>query len=337
MKIMLQDTAPKRLTVKNFMGPRKRASRTLLLGIDGGGTKTRAIVTDAQFRVLGEGVAGPSNPLRVGFENAFAAIKDAAHQACEAAGIQCSELTSAEVGLAGVRRPEVRQRMREALKELGVESLELVTDSDIALFGATEGKPGMVIIAGTGSICCGINSAKKHSCAGGWGPLAGDEGSGAWIARRALQAVAQATDGRAGATARSAAACKYFGVSKPEELSSAIYSPTITQGRIAGFCTLVIDSAKAGDEIARQIVTDAGKELGRQVVAVIRSLKMARERFQVAYVGGVFAAGELIKGPMLAEIKSVAPDAFLSHPKITPVIAAAQMAKTHVPRMALAG
>ena len=318
------------------MVPRKRTARTLLLGVDGGGTKTRAVVTDGEYRILGEGSAGPSNPLRVGFEDALAAIRTAVDHACEAAGVSRSEISTAEIGLAGVRRPEIRKRMRETLSALGVATFGLVTDSDIALFGATEGRPGMVIIAGTGSICCGINSLKKHFCSGGWGPIAGDEGSGSWIARRALQAVAQASDGRGHSTALTEAACEYFKVSRAAELSAAIYAPTMTNGRIAGFCTLVIEAAKSGDSTANEIVKSAGKELGLAAVAAIRGLNMSSETFQVAFVGGVFAAGDLILKPLSEEVYREAPGAFFQPPRMSPVLAAAHMAKAHLSQMAMA-
>ncbi len=157
-----------------------------LLGVDGGGTKTRAVITDGAFQILGEGVAGPSNPLRVGISNAAMAVREAFAKACVAAGVQAGDIVAAEIGLAGVRREDIRERIKEALLALGIGALEVVTDADIALYGATGGAPGLVIIAGTGSICCGRNARGKHACAGGWGPLAGDEGSGSWIARRAL-------------------------------------------------------------------------------------------------------------------------------------------------------
>src|SRR5437764_4986244 len=155
--------------IRDFMSPRRVHGREIVLGVDGGGTKTRAIITDATGHVLGEGLAGPSNPLRVGISNAAAAIRDAVDKACTEAHVQRADLLAAEVGLEGVRREDVRLRMREALSGLGIHSIEVVTDADIALFGATDGEPGLVIIAGTGSVCCGINEQRKHFCAGGWG------------------------------------------------------------------------------------------------------------------------------------------------------------------------
>ncbi len=240
--------------IANFMSPRRIHGRELVLGVDGGGTKTRAIITDARQRVLGEGVAGPSNPLRVGIGNAASAVREAIDAACAKAGVQRSDIVAAEIGLAGVRRGDLRLRMREALSGLGIHSIEVVTDAEIALFGATEGEPGLVIIAGTGSVCCGLNAQGKHLCAGGWGPLAGDEGSGSWIARRALQAMARAIDGRGTETVLGDAACSYFNVATTDDLLIAIYAPGMTNDRIAGFGKRVIEAAQSGDRVAREIV-----------------------------------------------------------------------------------
>lgn len=309
----------------------------IVLGVDGGGTKTRAVLADEQQNVLGEGIAGPSNPLRVGIGNAAAAIREAVDKACAAASIQRAEIVGAEIGLAGVRRGDMRERMRETLTGLGINSLEVVTDADIALFGATNGEPGVVVISGTGSICCGANRSGRHKCAGGWGPVAGDEGSGLWIARRALQRIAQAADGRGHSTSLTAAACNYFNIRSPEELSTAIYAPDVTNERIAGFARRVIEAAQSEDEAAREIITEAGRELGAAAIAVIRSLHMERERFQVAYVGGVFHAGELVLEPLRVEVARIAPRAFLAPPLITPAIAAARMAHAHLHPLALVG
>ncbi|HYY97068.1 MAG TPA: BadF/BadG/BcrA/BcrD ATPase family protein [Pyrinomonadaceae bacterium] len=308
-----------------------------VLGVDGGGTKTRAVVADSLGEVLGEGSAGPSNPLRVGVSDSTAAVREAVERACLDAGVRRVDLSAAEVGLAGVKREDIRERMRAALSaELGVESLEVVTDADIALYGATEGKPGLTVIAGTGSICCGVNARGRRACAGGWGPVAGDEGSGSWIARRALQSVARATDGRGRRTSLTEAAREYFKVERAEDLSTAVYAPNMTNIRIAGFGRHVIEAAKRRDAVARGILDEAGRELARAASAVVRKLRMERERFRVAYVGGVFAAGNLILEPLREELARVAPRAFLAPPVLTPAEAAARMASEQV-RLALAG
>lgn len=318
--------------------PRALAARTrpLLLGVDGGGSKTRAVVTDGAGEVLGEGLAGPSNPLRVGVGEAVGAIREAADKACAKAGVRRVEIVAAEVGLAGVKRADIRERMRAAVAELGIKTVEVVTDADIALYGATEGKPGLVIIAGTGSICCGINARGRRACAGGWGPVVGDEGSGSWIARRALQAVARSTDGRGRRTSLVEAACEYFNVSLADDLSTAVYAPNMTNSRIAGFGRRVVEAAKRRDAVAREIVEEAGRELAAAAGAVIRKLKMEREQFQVAYVGGVFAAGGLILDTLTDEVVRVAPRAFIAPPVLAPAEAAARMAGGQL-QLALAG
>lgn len=307
-----------------------------MLGVDGGGSKTRAVVADGLGAVLGEGLAGASNPLRVGVREAVEAIRDAADRACAEAGVRRTDIVAAEVGLAGVRRADIRDRMRAAVEELGVGAVEVVTDADIALYGATGGKPGLVIIAGTGSICCGVNARGRRACAGGWGPVVGDEGSGSWIARRALQSVAHASDGRGRKTSLAEAACDYFNVAKAEDLSTAVYAPNMTNSRIAGFGVRVVEVAKKRDAVAREIVDAAGRELARAACAVIRKLRMERERFQVAYVGGVFAAGALLLDPLTEELAGVAPRANVAPPQLAPAEAAARMAGEQL-QLALAG
>ncbi|MEP6708173.1 MAG: BadF/BadG/BcrA/BcrD ATPase family protein [Pyrinomonadaceae bacterium] len=312
-------------------------TRDFVVGVDGGGSKTRAVVLDSEQRVVGEGAAGPSNPLRVGITTAATAVRDAVDKASNAASIKRHEIAAIGIGLAGVRRKDIRARMREALSAtLGIKQIELVSDGDIALYGATDGQPGIVVIAGTGSISCGVNRQGKRVCAGGWGPVVGDEGGGSWIARRALQAVAHESDERGPKTILTDAACAYFHVGLPEDLSTAIYAPTITNERLAGFAKYVIEAARSGDAVARGIMIDAGKELGKSTIAVMRKLHMENERFQVAYVGGVFAAGEMILAPLRDEIVRVAKKAFIAPPSSSPTIAAARLARALLTDLALA-
>ena len=292
---------------------------------------------DANMRVIGEGLAGPSNPLRVGIAAAAAAIREAIDSACAAAKLRRGDLVAAQIGLAGARRRELRERMRETLTPLGIGEIEVVTDANIALYGATGGAPGLVVIAGTGSICCGINARQKRFCAGGWGPIAGDEGGGAWLARRALRAVAYASDGRGPKTLLTESATAYFHVTDPDDLTTAIYAPTITNERLAGFGRDVVAAAKEKDQVALQIVADGGTELGKAAVAVIRHLQMERERFQVAYVGGVFrAAGDLMLEPLRVEVRKAAPRAYFEPPHFAPAVAAARMARERINHIALA-
>jgi N-acetylglucosamine kinase-like BadF-type ATPase len=135
-----------------------------------------------------------------------------------------------------------------------------------------------------------------------------------------------------------AAACAYFHVTTPDDLSTAIYSPTMTNERLAGFSKQVIEAAKSKDPVAREIIAEAGSELGLAVAAVIRNLKLEPERFQVAYVGGVFAAGgDLVLGAMSERILQIAPLAYVAPPRMSPSLAAARIARERSNLLALAG
>jgi N-acetylglucosamine kinase-like BadF-type ATPase len=305
---------------------RKRKSHHLYLGVDGGGTKTQiALLTEAKT-VVAEGFAGPSNPLRVGVETAVGNIIKAIDAACDESGLSRGDISAATLGLAGVRRHDLRERVRASFVDrLKIRKTTVITDAEIALFGTTLGKAGLVVIAGTGSICLGMDDNGRIAIAGGWGPLAGDEGGGIGIAEQALHSVAKASDGRGMPTALSERASEYFRASGPENLIVAIYSPQMDNSRIAGFAKLVVETALDGDQIAVNILKEAGFELGLAAYAVLKKLNLGRRKVPVGCVGSIFQAGEILTTPMLATIRKIAPNAFLTKPRFTPAEAAALM------------
>ena len=156
-------------------GRTKSRSHQLYLGVDGGGTKTQISLMNESRQVRCEGFAGPSNPLRVGVETAVTNILKAINQACDRDGVSRGDITAATLGLAGVRRADLKQSVRESFrKRSGIRKVEVVTDAEIALYATTQGKPGLVVIAGTGSVCLGKNEKGEMAIAGRWGRLAGD-------------------------------------------------------------------------------------------------------------------------------------------------------------------
>jgi N-acetylglucosamine kinase-like BadF-type ATPase len=298
------------------------------LGVDGGGTSTRSVVIDSTEQVLGEGRAEAANFLRVGLGAAVAHITGAVKEACDKAHIKPRDLAGACFGLAGVGSAKHRHAMYDALHEaLQISSMTIETDARVALAGAANLEPGVVIIAGTGSIAYGVNSRGEYARAGGWGPAMGDEGSGHYIGRRALEAVVSAFDHRAPETSLTDDVCRYFGVTSPSELPPVIYdSPTEVVREIAQLSRIVVHAAREGDSVAHGILTDAAIELARAVAAVIERLKMQHHTFRVAYVGGVFEAGDLVIAPMRDSITMVAPHATVTAPLFPPVIGAAKLA-----------
>ncbi|HEX2641063.1 MAG TPA: BadF/BadG/BcrA/BcrD ATPase family protein, partial [Pyrinomonadaceae bacterium] len=168
-------------------GTKKNGNRRklpyLYLGVDGGGTKTTAALMNASQEIVAEGTAGPSNPLRVGVETAVTNIARAIEVACDSADLVRVDIAAATLGLAGVRRQDIRERVLDSFsRRQNVQNTTVVTDAEIALFGTTLGKAGIVVIAGTGSVCLGKDDDGKLAISGGWGPLAGDEGGGVGIA-----------------------------------------------------------------------------------------------------------------------------------------------------------
>ncbi len=306
---------------------RRAKSHNLYLGVDGGGTKTHAVLFNEENHLTGEGFSGASNPLRVGVETALTNIFQAIDAACDAANKSRGDIVAATFGLAGVRRGDLRQRLRERIADtLGIGLVEVLTDAEIALFGTSLGKAGVVVIAGTGSVCLGRNETGDTAIAGGWGPIAGDEGGGITIARRGLQAIAKALDGRGAPTELSEAGKIYFRASSAENLLIAIYAPQMDNQRIAGFARFVAETARAGDAVAAKILREAGAELGAAVNAVIEKLNLQKQKIPVGNVGSIFRAGNLITGSLIQTVHKLAPKAYLAEPLLQPGNAAARMA-----------
>lgn len=307
----------------------KRDFPQLYLGVDGGGTKTQVALMDESGKVTCEGSSGPSNPLRVGVETAVNNIFKAVNEACDRDGSSRADIAAATLGLAGVRRRDVRQRVQESFVDrLGIKDTEVVTDAEIALYATTLGEPGVVVIAGTGSVCLGKNNNGQIAISGGWGPLAGDEGGGAGIAQQALHSVAKASDGRGAQTMLTQYASEYFRASGPENLIVAIYSPQIDNTRIAGFARYVVEAATDGDVVATEILRDAGRELGMAACSVLARLGLVKHKTPIGCVGSIFNAGKLLTDPMISHIRECSAHAFLTQPVMPPAHAAARMSLT---------
>lgn len=308
---------------------RKNSARlhNLYLGVDGGGTKTHIAIIGTDGELVCEGYAGASNPLRVGVETAVSNVIAAINSACDSVNKNRGDIVSATLGLAGVRRADLKQIIHERVVErLGIKKVQVFTDAEIALRGIGENKAGLVIIAGTGSVCIGQNAKGEKFSAGGWGPLAGDEGGGAGIAVNALHRIAKASDGRGEQTSLSDIAVDYFRAGKLENLSVAIYAPQVDNARIAGFARFVGEAAAAGDRVALEILREAGSELGMAATAVIRKLNLQRSKVPIGMVGSVFRSGNLVTGPLLQTVHKIAPKAYLLDKLIKPAHSAARMA-----------
>lgn len=300
---------------------------TYFLGVDGGASKTAALVVDEHGKQLGRGLAGGSNHLRVGIEVATRNVERAVNKALVEAGIAIRNVEYAYCGIAGSDHPEHRQQVIESLQIFFPRGNFIVdTDARVALTGAVGFGPGIVIISGTGSVAFGRNQNGEESRSGGWGPTLGDEGSGYWIAREGLSAIVRAHDGRGYATSMTTLLCDEYGMCNADDLPRFVYAATTHADDIARYGKLVIEAAQNGDDVAREILNRGGSELAECVLAIARRLHMSDSEFCVAYVGGAFHAGELLLSPMRLRIQRDAPGASLIQPKNTPVEGAAMMA-----------
>ncbi len=308
--------------------------RPLFIGVDGGGTHTRAVAAGEDLVPKGRGSAGPANAATRPLPRVVAAVAEAVEDAARAAGIGPAEAAGIGCGLAGVDTAGIAGRVTAALDGLYGPGKAFVTnDARIALAGALEGPvdgPGLVLISGTGAIAFGRATDGTEARAGGWGPVIGDEGSGYAIGREGLAAVVRELDGRGPPTKMRELLFASEGMKTADELLHRIYRTDGGPADVAAYFPLVLQAARLGDAEAARILDEAGEELALAAVTVIRRLRLEREAFGVATVGGVFAAGEPILGTLRKRIAAVAPRARLHAPAHPPEIGAIRLALARV-------
>lgn len=298
-----------------------------VLGIDGGGTKTVCVISDAQGRLLGRGTGGPSNFLTVGEEEAEDSIQTAIQAGLGRCDVEIPRFRVACLGMAGAGRPSGVKAIKRIMKGLDVADRVVVdTDAAIALAGATACSPGVAVISGTGSIASGIDRSGERWRVGGWGSFFGDEGSGYDIGRRGLTAALRAHDGRGEATALLQKFLGHFGVSSVDELVDRVYLDGPRIGEVASLSRLVVEAARDGDAVSRKIMRDAAEELSTAAITLIRQLKMEDEEFEISLVGGIFRVDDLIASPVRHKIKSFAPKCQIVSPRFEPAVGAVLLA-----------
>ena len=256
----------------------------LFLGIDGGGSRTSAIVGDEYGRVIGRGVAGAANADREQFEGAL-------RDALDAAGFSDARFDAACLGLSGGAESGRDSLARQIIS---ADQYLFTHDAAIALTGATAGEPGVIVIAGTGSIAFAKNAAGRIARAGGWGFAFGDEGSAFDIVRQALRALLRFEEGGGPATAVRDALLEATEARDANDLLHRFYSGGVSRSAVASFAPLIDQAALAGDVLARGILNQAAQSLASIAAAVRMQLFKEDENATVAYSGGVFQSAMLL-------------------------------------------
>jgi N-acetylmuramic acid 6-phosphate etherase len=287
--------------------PRAAEITTLLLGVDGGGTKTTAILAEYAAgeppRVLGRGTSGPSNPLVAGMHAAQTQIAAAVTAAFQAAGRPVAPVAALGLGAAGTGREPVRRAFVEWCEQSGLAVRCCVGhDAQLILRAAVSAGPGVALVSGTGSLAYGVDAAGQSARAGGWGALLGDEGSGYAIGREALRAVARAADGRIDPTELSALALDYFQVADARALSAAMADEPAWRQRVAALAELVVAAAERGDATALHIVDAAAADLAELVRAVLHPLQLSAASYPLALAGGVLRHASALRQRVLERL-----------------------------------
>ncbi len=265
--------------------------QTLVMGVDGGQSTTRALIADAEGNLLGLGTGGPANHIHEpgGPERLRQSLRQALEGALQSASLPGdTRFTVAVCGMTG-GGALVEQICRE---ELPAEQVVVTHDTRTALYCITQGKPGAVVIAGTGSVAFAMNGDGEVASVGGWGYLMGDEGSAYWIALQAINVCTRAEDGRLPNTWLKRVLLVHFGVDSLHSLHRRLYSGELSRADIASAARVVSDAARLGERMAIRILGAAGRELGLMAVTALRKLAMQYSRVQVGIVGGVARAPE---------------------------------------------
>jgi N-acetylglucosamine kinase-like BadF-type ATPase len=295
-----------------------------VLGIDAGGTKTVCYLADERGQVVGEGRGSGANLHAHGELEVEKVVYDVIEQAIGDRAILPAAVCLA---IAGVDRDDDNRIVRSMLRRLGFRSHALtVNDALAALIAGVGDDPGVVLIAGTGSIAYGVNADGYAARAGGWGFILGDEGSGYWIGRRALAAVMREGDGRGTRTRLTPLVLEHFELARLDGLVREVYDQGANRQAVAALGPLVERARAEGDVVASEILRTAGEELTRAAGSVIERLQMRGQPFRTVLSGGMFRIIPWLAEDVTRRLAEVAPRAVVTRLEIEPAAGAVHLA-----------
>jgi len=279
----------------------------LVIGVDGGGSKTVAWLSTAATAdvPLGCGKAGPSNRRAVGWDTALENLDLAIERAFADAGISPETVAAACVALAGGDHEESQTRLHHWALLRRLTHVFVPSHDGMALLAAgTADAVGIALVSGTGSFAFGQNAAGQSARTGGWGYLFGDEGSGYAIGIAGLRAVAWANDGRGRSTQIRDLLFDTLDVADMPGLVEAVYSPGLSRAAIAQLSRPVLMAADDGDELACQIVDASAADLALMVATLAKSLGFEQDQFTLACGGGVFVESGRMRERLVTQLKT---------------------------------
>lgn len=300
-----------------------------VLGFDGGGTKTECILMDEAREVRARGRSGPSNPMRVGFGGALAAVCEAGRDAMHSASLSLEDISLVCAGLAGAAQPESERKMKGLLSEEfpGI-PVHVCTDLDLTLEATGEG-PAIVLIAGTGSGAVGRDRAGHIARVGAHGYLLGDEGSAYDIGKRAVIAALRASDRGRPDSPLSASILRELRVQDWEALHLRVYSqPDEVFPRVF---PVVAAAADDGDASAREFLQNAAEDLAGLVSDLMERLGLQSQTFLLVKTGGMIGRSAYFDQQIDERLRSAAPEAVFGALAVSPAETAARLALRLLP------
>ena len=296
-----------------------------LLGIDAGGTATRAVLLDSSGRVLAQGSAGPGNYHNLGVAKAVRNMRSAAHAAFRAAGQSPRPARRVFAGCAGVKSRGDIARITSALETAGLGAagdVEVCNDLHNALAGGLSGKPGIALIAGTGSNCLGRDAAGAMWMCGGWGWLLDAPGSAFGLTLAAMHRVVREADGRDPQGALLPSLLAFLGLPDPNELLARLYCKKWAADDLAAFAPVVVRCAVNGDGAAKRILHEGAAALAGLVATAAKRLDFPKGP-DVAILGGCARSGPPYQTMVEEAVRKVCPKARIVEPAGSPLRGAA--------------
>ena len=299
-----------------------------LIGIDGGGTKTKCVVTDMSMIKQFECFGGPSNFLILGTEKVSETLLSLLNQCKEALNCEYSDFASVVLGTTGAGRRNDAESLENAfysfLGERGItiNKFRVESDARIALEGAFSGKPGSILIAGTGSIMFGKDADGNIHRVGGFGRFLGDEGSGYTIGKLGLTAVSKQFDGRGKETLLTKLIAEKFEITSQELLITQVYKNNFD---IASVAPLVLEAAAQGDEACMKIVEEQTDELVLHLETMAKKINSAK--VDVSFIGGIICNDHIFSQIFRKKIAERLPVINIKDQDLPPELGAVVMAK----------
>lgn len=296
----------------------------VLLGIDGGGTKTVGLLGTEHGEILARAEGGSANYHLVGVEGVETTLRGLLALLCADIG-GVGNVDDATVGLAGVARPDDHATIRPVLERLGFPARTLLThDARIALAGGVGKDAGVILIAGTGSMAYGRAFSGEESRCGGWGQFLGDEGSGYALGLDALRVIARATDGRTSPTLLTDRVLTTLDLPRPEMLIR--WTQAASKAAIAALAPCVFETAEKGDASARALLRRGADGLSELAVTVLRRLEWT-ETPSLALSGGLFAHYPMYRESVTQRVLTAFQDVSITAPLHEPAYGALLLAR----------